>query len=106
MLVCLTRFPDHFPDCADDPEARTAKAPAASAGPITFLALPSGQYAVAAIHDENRNARLDTIARIPREGFGFSRNPAIRFGPPSFDQARFPVAAGDVRQDVRMRYIL
>ena len=62
-----------------------AAAPRRRASP----ALPRGDYALAVIHDENGNARLDTIAGIPREGFGFSRNPPIRFGPPRFAAARF-----------------
>ena len=34
------------------------------------------------LHDENENSKLDTMLKIPKEGFGFSRNPAIRMGPP------------------------
>jgi len=58
------------------------------------------------IHDENGNAKLDTLAGIPREGFGFSRNPAIRFGPPRFAAARFAVGGDANQQQIRMRYIL
>lgn len=61
---------------------------------------------MAVIHDANANARLDTMLGIPREGFGFSRDPAIRFGPPRFAAARFAVAAGSANQQVRMRYLL
>lgn len=53
--------------------------------------LPAGQYAVAIIHDENSNGKVDTGGPlgIPKEGIGFSRNPNISFGPPSFDKAAF-----------------
>jgi uncharacterized protein (DUF2141 family) len=60
---------------------------------------------VAVIHDENSNNRLDTFAGIPREGFGFSRNPAIRFGPPRFAAARFVLDSDAEAQQVQMRYI-
>ncbi|MCE3519738.1 DUF2141 domain-containing protein, partial [Escherichia coli] len=71
-----------------------------------FAGLPRGSYAIAVIHDENGNAKLDTFAGIPREGFGFSRNPPIRFGPPHFAAARFTIAGDADRQQIRMRYIL
>ena len=71
-----------------------------------FAALPPGDYAVAVIHDENGNARLDTFAGIPKDGFGFSRNPPIRFGPPRFAAARFTLAGDAEQQQVTMRYIL
>jgi uncharacterized protein (DUF2141 family) len=70
------------------------------------LELPPGQYALSVIHDENGNGRLDTILKVPREGFGFSRNPAIRMGPPRFEETRFQVSSSPVDQSVRIRYIL
>lgn len=104
--LCLTRSPAHFPDCTDDPRAMKRSAPAARLGELDFSGLPSGDYALSVVHDENGNGRLDTLLKMPREGFGFSRNPPIRFGPPTFAQARFAVASGDVREAVRMRYLL
>jgi uncharacterized protein (DUF2141 family) len=50
-------------------------------------------------------ARLDTLAGIPREGFGFSRNPPLRFGAPRFAAARFLTRTDAEQQQVRMRYI-
>jgi uncharacterized protein (DUF2141 family) len=43
---------------------------------------------------------------VPREGVGFSRNPRLIFGPPSFADARFPVAAQPVEEIVRLKYFL
>ena len=106
VRLCLTRDPAFFPDCKGDPHALRLTASAAQAARLDFTALASGDYALAVFHDENANGRLDTFARIPREGFGFSRNPAIRFGPPHFTQARFAVASGQVRQHVHIKYIL
>ena len=42
---------------------------------------------------------------FPREGFGFSRNPAVRFGPPRFSAAQFTLASDAETQQIRMRYI-
>lgn len=105
LLVCLTRDPAHFPDCSHDPAARTATVPAGS-GALSFPGLPSGDYALALVHDENGNGRLDTFAGIPREGVGFSRNPRLLFGPPRFAAARFRIDTPGRSEDVRMRYFL
>jgi uncharacterized protein (DUF2141 family) len=78
----------------------------ASANSLHFDGLPPGGYALAVIHDENGNKKLDTFAGIPREGFGFSRNPPISFGPPRFAAARFTLTGDADRQQVRMRYLL
>lgn len=102
VQVCLTRDSQRFPDCAPG-SLRTVPAGQTH---LRFDALPSGAYAVALFHDENRNGRLDTTLGIPREGFGFSRNPPVRFGAPSFAAARFSVSSGETAQSVRVRYLL
>jgi uncharacterized protein (DUF2141 family) len=104
LRVCLTADPDNFPGCVDDAHALTRNVPAGETQ-IAIEGLPHGDYAAAIIHDENGNKKLDTFMGIPREGFGFSRNPAIRFGPPRFTAARFTMD-GDHQEDVRMRYLL
>lgn len=67
--------------------------------------LPTGQYAVAIIHDENSNGKVDTGGPfgIPKEGIGFSRNPNISFGPPSFDKAAFTLQQ-DSSIEIRTKY--
>ncbi len=104
LRVCLTADPGNFPSCVDDARATTRSVPADTRH-VRFEGLPPGSYAVAVIHDENGNARLDTVLGIPREGFGFSRNPAIGFGPPRFAAARFVLDGLDADQAVRMRYL-
>ena len=104
IRVCLTADPQAFPACHNDVHAARRNVPAGSPL-LAFAALPPGDYAAAVMHDENGNRRLDTIAGIPREGFGFSRNPVVRFGPPRFAAARFQVAGEANRQQVRMRYM-
>lgn len=105
ILVCVTRTAAFFPDCTKDPEKRHF-AVAAKAGPIPLGTLVPGDYAIAIIHDENGNGKLDTFAGIPREGVGFSRNPVLRFGAPSFKSASFPVAGAPVEQAIRLKYFL
>jgi uncharacterized protein (DUF2141 family) len=105
VRVCLTADPDNFPKCVDDARAIGRSIPAA-AHALTISGLPRGGYAVSVIHDENGNNKLDTLAGIPREGYGFSNDAPVRFGPPKFAAARFTVAGDANRQQITMRYIL
>ena len=105
LLVCLTERPDHFPDCTGDPTAHRGSAPAGQTK-LRFADLPSGDYAIALVHDENGNGRLDTRFGLPIEGVAFSRNPRLIFGPPRFAAARFAVGDAPVVEAVRMRYFL
>lgn len=105
IRVCLTATPTNFPACGNGALAVT-RSFSATAHDISFEGLPRGNYAIAVIHDENSNGKLDTFAGIPREGFGFSRNPALTFGPPSFNAARFALDTDADAQQVRMRYML
>jgi uncharacterized protein (DUF2141 family) len=103
--ACLTRDPRHFPDCARDPAALRQTVPATTRH-LRFSDLAAGRYAVTLIHDENTNHRLDKLLGLPREGFGFSRNPAIRFGPPRFEQVVITVGQSITQTSVRMQYLL
>lgn len=106
VRACLTRQPSAFPDCRRDPLARRITFPAtAQARAIRFDGLAPGRYAIALLHDENGNGRADMALMLPREGFGFSRNPGVRLGPPRFARAAFGVADEPVTQTIHMRYI-
>jgi uncharacterized protein (DUF2141 family) len=106
VLICLTAAPRYFPNCDKDPSAHKLTVTAANANHISFADVAPGNYALALVHDENGNGKLDTRLIIPREGFGFSRNPAIAFGPPSFGSAQFAVGTADSAQSIRMKYML
>lgn len=105
VLICLTTNGKAFPNCAKDGQARKMIVPAAKAANVRFTELAPGTYAVALIHDENANGKLDTALLIPREGFGFSNNPAIAFGPPKFGSASFPIGNGEATQSIKVKYM-
>lgn len=105
IRVCLTAAPNNFPACVNDAEAVTRSVPAGT-HELRIAGLPYGDYAIAVIHDENGNKKLDTFMGIPREGFGFSRNPPIGFGAPRFTAARFSVQGDTETQQVQMHYLL
>ena len=55
-----------------------------------FPDIPAGTYALAVVHDENMNGKLDTNwMKIPKEGYGFSNDAKAFLGPPSFSAASF-----------------
>lgn len=105
VLACLTAQPSAFPACEKDPEAHTLIVPAKATLKLDFGAVPSGRYAIALIHDENANGKLDKRLMIPREGFGFSRDAPVRMGPPSFGNAAFMVDSASEHLSIRMRYL-
>ena len=103
--ACMTRNPTHFPNCKGDPDALKQTVPA-TVRLLQFRDLPAGRYALSVFHDENANEKLDTVVGIPKEGFGFSRNPVIRFGPPRFEKVSIELGPGFTRTSVRMQYLL
>jgi uncharacterized protein (DUF2141 family) len=106
VLVCVTANPKFFPDCSKDPKSLRAKVAARDSANVSFSGVAQGTYAVALLHDENANSKMDMAVFLPREGFGFSRNPAVVTGPPKFKAASFAVDAAEVSQRVKMKYML
>lgn len=103
FLVAVYNSADGFPK---KPE-KAYRSIVLAAGQSRFIIadLPAGTYAVAIIHDENSNGKVDTGGPlgIPTEGIGFSRNPNISFGPPSFDKAAFALQQ-DAAIEIRTKY--
>jgi len=106
VLACMTANPKAFPDCQKDPQALHLTAPAINGETVQFKGVQPGRYAVALFHDENSNGHMDKMLIVPREGFGFSRDAPLQFGPPKFGAASFAVGSTQVRTAIRVRYIL
>ena len=104
--LCLTRSAAHFPDCTGEAGMISRTVRAAEASSILIRGVPPGDYAVSLIHDENGDGQLNKFLGIPREGFGFSRNPRLRMGPPGFEECRFAVTGALVRETIRVKYLL
>jgi uncharacterized protein (DUF2141 family) len=67
--------------------------------------MPAGTYAVACLHDENKNGKLDTgLFGIPKEGTVASNHAKGFMGPPSFDKAKFSFSGTASTMDLRMGY--
>ena len=68
---------------------RAQKIPASGSTEISFAQLAEGDYAVAVIHDENSNGKLDANPfGMPIEAWGFSNDAIGNMGPPQFEQAK------------------
>jgi uncharacterized protein (DUF2141 family) len=93
--VCLSLFNSSigFPANASRAVKSQCVSPRTGVSTAVFTNLPAGSYAVAVIHDVNGDGRLNQNSLgIPTESFGFSRNPQILTGPPSFNDASFFMA--------------
>ena len=70
-----------------------------------FENIPPGKYAMAVIHDENMNGKLDTNwLGIPTEGYGFSNNAKGVLGAPSFSDASFKYDGRNVDLTMSLHY--
>jgi uncharacterized protein (DUF2141 family) len=98
--------PKAFPDCDKGKPVRSQKVIIGSGKAIvTYYGLKDGVYAVAMIHDENANGKLDTnFVGIPTEGIGVSNNPRLT-GTPGFEEAKFKVS-GNTAITITAKYFL
>lgn len=104
--LCLTASPGKFLDCKSDPAAVSRTLAAGAAGRVDLGPVRPGTYALLVVHDENRNGKLDMMMGIPREGFGFSNNPAMKPRAPKWEEIRFAMPASPSVQQIRVRYVL
>jgi uncharacterized protein (DUF2141 family) len=65
-----------------------------------------GSYALIAMHDENKNGRLDrNLLGMPREGYGASNDPRMpTFGPPTYESAMFTARSGEMTMTIPLHY--
>jgi uncharacterized protein (DUF2141 family) len=70
-----------------------------------FLDVPPGTYALAVIHDENMNGKLDAnFLGVPTEGYGFSSGAEASMSAPSFEDASFSYDGGDLDLTLELNY--
>ena len=70
-----------------------------------FEDIPPGTYAIAVIHDENMNGKLETNwLGIPTEGYGFSNDATGMIGVPSFSAASFPYDGRNLDLTMSLHY--
>jgi uncharacterized protein (DUF2141 family) len=70
-----------------------------------FEAIPPGTYALAIIHDENSNGKLDTnLFGVPTEGYAFSNDVTALVGTPSFSAASFSYNGQSLDMTISLHY--
>ena len=70
----------------------------------TFKNIPNGTYAIALIHDENENMKLDkNFLGIPKEGYGFSNNIRPNFRSANFKESKFELHSNKII-NIKMGY--
>ncbi len=76
--------------------------------PVThacFAFAEPGYYAVALFHDHDNSGKFKTtMLGLPAEGYGFSNNPKLVFGPPGIKRVRFKAHPGVNRVVVQMQH--
>jgi uncharacterized protein (DUF2141 family) len=104
-MVALFKSDDGFPTkWAKAVTRATAKIKGRKAT-YSFKNVKPGAWALAVIHDANKNGKMDTnFLGIPKEGWGTSRNPRPTVGPPGFKDAKFMVKKGDRAFKILMTY--
>ncbi|MBN1232833.1 MAG: DUF2141 domain-containing protein [Candidatus Coatesbacteria bacterium] len=96
---------DGFP--SNPKKALDAKSETISNGKckVVFTDIPAGTYAIAVLHDENSNEKMDTNALgIPKEGYGTSNNAKGKMGPPKFKDASFKYSEETITLKITMKY--
>lgn len=61
----------------------------------TITNVPAGNYAITVFHDHDQDGQIrKNKVGYPLDGFGFSNNPSLIFGIPSFSKCSKKVSAG------------
>ncbi len=104
--VCVALFQDGAGFPKDDTQAvRKSCFSIAELPPSVSFDVPYGKYSVSVLHDENRDSELNTgFLGIPQEGIGFSNDPRILTGAPSFENACFDFSEGNREVEVAIKY--
>lgn len=68
-----------------------------------FEDIPSGTYAISLFHDENDNDELDMfLGFYPKESTACSNNAPAKFGPPTWEDAKFEVHGKTIKQTIKL----
>jgi uncharacterized protein (DUF2141 family) len=106
VLCDLYSSAEAFPGNPERANAHVVAAISQGRASCEFRNVMPGRYAVAVVHDENKNGRLDRLLGMPSEGVGASRDARGHLGPPKFDDAAFDYRGSTLNLSVMMVYLL
>ena len=108
--LCLSVFNKAagWPDSADAAIIKKCFSASIEPASLNIAVEPNSQIAIAIFHDENGNGDLDKAPGIgiPKEGFGFSSNPPLKIGAPSFEEVALSVGTSEMSTQIRLTYLL
>ncbi|HYE53786.1 MAG TPA: DUF2141 domain-containing protein [Chitinophagaceae bacterium] len=107
VLISVFDNAKYFPKEAGKAVAKTRASIQNGIAVASFDGFVPGTYAVAILHDENNNLKMDfNLVGMPKEGYGFSNNAKGVFGPPGFDKAAFRVEGVEKTISIKASYFL
>jgi len=72
---------------------------------VFTVSLPPGKYAASALHDENKNNKMDmNFLGVPKEGYGVTNNPKPDYREARFDEAVFNLPVGGATLTISIQY--
>lgn len=106
VLLALYKEGVGYPDHPEKSFKRVKLSITNKTASVSFTALPSDNYSIAILHDENDDQKMNTnFIGLPKEGYGFSNNVMGTFGPPSLSKASFYFTANESKElTIRTRY--
>lgn len=104
VLISIYNSAKGFPETVTDAVFKAAAKLKNGKAIFNIENVKPGDYAVAVLHDENENEKMDMrVIGLPKEGYGFSKNLMGIFGPPSFKKASFKFP-GEKQIIIKIRY--
>lgn len=106
ILISLYKDGVGYPEEVDKAVRRVKLTITNKTASTSFTGLATGNYAVAFLHDENNDEKMNTnFFGLPKEGYGFSNNVMGSFGPPPFSKASFQYTVGQSKAiSIKARY--
>ncbi len=104
--LCFALFngPHNFPSPSDSLLKSECISASKSLGMFTFHGLPFGTYAISVFHDENSDRILNTrIFGIPKESFGFSKDPTVLVSAPKFLDCTVILNSNILEQEINLK---
>ena len=105
IIISIYDDPETFPDDEEMMEQRILKDITGETMKIRFEQLTTGTYAIAAMHDENGDEKMNfNLMGMPKEGYCFSNNVRPKLRRPRWDEAKFKVGEKDTLIRIEMKY--
>jgi uncharacterized protein (DUF2141 family) len=104
IQVLIFKSPDGFPEEVHK-AVKSLSIPVKNFSASVFIKdLSPGKYAVSLFHDEDGDGKLKkNSVGLPIERYGFSNNPTLFFGPPSFSKCAFSVNSSPVLIEISLK---